>query len=446
MSTRWLLLIFLVQGTSAWAQNALNEVPPPATAPPPVPSPARMSSPVNPMLQKNPALASPSLRNRGSSNRRNIIPLQTSSTSGVKQNSIRTATVMDEILVDYGKATSFADFMRSMGPRVLPGDDVFLGKKIHDMPELLKVKKMPTLTYEVGNITIRSGKSETLIRALDLDNLDFEVNHQKLAMPSYASAGVRWNRLSEAMMQGQQQSWISLMPVVFAVENGNLPTISGLMAFSILSRISRAISKLDVQVLVDENSFPYSEIWEKSIELKSRCSSSYMMSLAQKLAEIGVSTLTCNDKVAAFELPISEDTSRLYKVNAKKYLVEVSGFGLENPITYSRDYSRDQYLDYINQKRPKIVDLKTNQQKREFAKKFKVARMKGLKLKPIGEVSDEDLDAGEHIRELTNTIISGNLCGRCGAFFKSAARVIRQETEPDPSGKPTPGEATAPRQ
>ncbi len=434
-STRILTAVLVSLSSVVWAQNAPVLPPTPPVAPvapyvPPVPS--TVSPPLvgsNPGPAPEPTTSVPVPMMKVPSDIPAVPALSTFEAIQAKilqqskpavqlpASPIRTATVIDEILVDYNKAKNFADFMRAMGSKVLPGDDVFLGQKIYLAPEILKVRKMPVLTYVGGNILIRSGKGESVIRPLDLDNLDFEVNHQKIPFAAYTNAGVRWARISEAITMGQQQAWISFLPVAYAVENGNLPTLSTLMAFSIISRISRSMARLTAHVLVDKTFYEFADIWKKSIEYRSVCSGSYMERLAQKVSEIGVATLTCNNNEPAFELPISEDARRVYKLKNKE--IEVSGFGLDKPLHLVRDYKMDQDLDYIS-----------SEQKGE-ARRNRSERMKGLKWKPVGSTNSDDLEAAEHIRELTATIINGDLCRRCGLFFKHAAHAIREETDPD---------------
>jgi hypothetical protein len=344
----------------------------------------------------------------------------------------RTATVIDEILLDYSKSVTFADFMRKMGPKVLPGDDIFLAKKIYMSPDLLKVKRMPALTLESGSFYIRAGKNETIVRAMDSETLDFDVNHQKISMPPFSNASFRWNKMIDAMTQ-VQTSWISFLPVAFAVENAGAPTLSSLMAFSIISRISRANSKLETQVLVDKTAFSFTDMWKKTQEFKSStCTDQLMLHLAQRMAEIQVSTLSCNkSKQAVFELPSpptgagNDDAKRSFVVDFKSMQVEESAPGLASPIRFRRDHSNEVNLDYGGTSSAgRSIDMK------QLARTLTM-RMKGTKWKPYKEDSPDAIETGEHIRELANVITTGDLCHRCGSFFEHAAKLIRLETDPE---------------
>ena len=215
------------------------------------------------------------------------------------------------------------------------------------VPELLKVKKMPLLSFESNVLVLRSGKLETSFRVLDIDKYEFDVNRNKLTFRPSDLAGQRWMKLKEAMNQTQAH-WLSFMPVAFAVENGSAPTLSSIIAFSLLSRVSRANSKIFTAVMSGKNSGPFSEVWKKAIEHKSTCSDDFLRELAQKLAAIQVSTLTCQGENPVFEIPFGDNNQRSYKVLRKSLQVEESGAGLKTPITFRRDYAEDPKLELYN--------------------------------------------------------------------------------------------------
>lgn len=347
-----------------------------------------------------------------------------------KPDPIRTASVMDELFLDYKKSKSFADFLKKMNSKVLPGDDILIAKKINLYPELLKVKKLPEITIEKEQrMVIRSGKGESIIRISDIDTFDFEINRVNVAFRPYINSGIRWSRVTDAMLQSSQnQSMISFMPVAFASENADVPTITEIVVYSMLSRIVRSLTKLDAQIVVDNTYFSYSDIWKKSIEFKSVCSNNYMYHLAQRMAEVGVTSIRCEGQTAVIEMPFSDTAKRIYEVNPVKREIVCKGAGLEKPLLFHRNFIKDPDLDFSIYE---YNDGTGSKIEKKHEKRSIAQRMKGLKWRPVGKSSEEDLDTGEHIRELANIVLSGKLCRRCNLFFKHAAKIIKQETDPE---------------
>jgi hypothetical protein len=453
MSTRALFLIGLASSSLALAQNSGLLPPPPLpnVDGPVINLPSTTTPDANrPIIESNnPTSATPTMAPMPSGpplqvpqnavfvpsgapmQFGNSLPMMNQGLS-VKKAAPRTATVVDEILLDYTKSITFADFMRKMGPKVLPGDDIFLAKKIYMAPELLKVKRMPSLTLENGSFYIRTGKIETIVRAADVDTLDFDVNHQKINMPPFANATYRWNKIIDAMSP-VQTSWISFLPVAYAAENSGTPTLSSLMAFSIISRITRANSRVETQVIVNKVAYAFDDIWKKAEEYKSSlCTDQLLLHLAQRMAEIQVSTLTCSkNNQAIFELPslTAEEGKRSFTVDFKKMRISETAANLTTPIEFRKDFSQDVNLDYGGS-RSRSED-KSSAEVRLMARRNLALRMKGTKWTPVKNKNLDAIETGEHIRELANAITSGDLCHRCGSFFEHSAKLIHLETDPE---------------
>lgn len=180
-------------------------------------------------------------------------------------------TVIDEILRDYKQAASFAHFLGRVQSKVLPGDDVFLFRKLKNSPDLLRAKKLPSLVYENGLFTLTHNKAEYTFRFSERERFEFEINGQKVVLHPSMIPSNRWTAINNMIAAGTSKSsfFISLMPVAFAQESGE-PTFSNVIMFSLISRLSHEATH-GLEIKTENPEITFLQLMKKIQEYRSHC-------------------------------------------------------------------------------------------------------------------------------------------------------------------------------
>jgi hypothetical protein len=350
---------------------------------------------------------------------------------------IAQTTVVDEIMRDYSKSATFAHFLGKTQGKVLPGDDVFLFRKLKSSPDLLRSKKFPYLVYESGMYTLRHAKTEINFRFSDREKYEFEINGQKIILHPSMFPSVRWLTINDVLSR-TKTSFISFMPVAFAQEHGE-PTFTNVILFSLTSRLAMdATQGLDIKV--DRPDITYLQMMKKAKELQSSCNINFLTEMMRRMASIQAQFIKCEEEPKKgrkdpvingnvfFEIPFGEGAVRNLKMNYKKQMVEEKSPELQGKIlTYKKAFTETN------------IDFTPGSDREK--QKLKSLREKGLEWIPVDGASEEIRERAEQFRELANFAYSADFCTRCGLTIRRAIAELLIDLEMNPKldqyGNPT---------
>lgn len=339
-------------------------------------------------------------------------------------------TIVDEIMRDYKQSETFAHFLRFQQPKMVPGDDVFLYKKLKNSPDMLKTKKFPALTYLNGAFNLKYLKSSIQFRFSDRNKFEFEINNQKVVLHPSMVPSLRWARINE-LLAPKSSSIISFMPVAFAQQNGEA-TFSNVITFSVISRLAlEAASGLEIK---SENpSISFLLVMKKMRTLKTPCDYAFLTEMLKKMSAIQATSIRCESSQKSkkgdpilngnirFELPFGDNAFRNITLNRTKQIIEEESPDFPGKkLIYKKIYS-DLNVDFL----PISSDRK----------KVQTIRQKGLVWTPVGSLgtnSTEIQERAEQLRELINFTLSSDFCARCGLTMQRVLKELAKELEMNP--------------
>jgi len=355
------------------------------------------------------------------------------------------STVVDEILKDYKSSTSFTHYLNLVQSKMLPGDDVFLYKKIKASPDLLQVKRLPPLTFDAGFFLLRMNKSEISFRLYEREKFEFEINGAKVIFHPAMVPSLRWAKLNEAIKPKSAFFSISFMPTAFAQQVGEA-TLSNVLLFSIISRLAQEATH-GLFIKTENSEITFVQLMKKLKEYNSTCNTGYLTEFMKRMASLHVTSVKCEavaKKIKAepqisgdvqFEIPFGDNVFRkLYLNHAKQIVEEESPDFPGKRLVYKKRYV-DSKADFDLMRVP-------------GKNKVRALRQKGMEWLPVGEKSDEILERAEQMRELVNYTFSTDFCTRCGRNIQRAIKEIMIELEINPNvdqyGNPLPKDKVSP--
>ena len=343
----------------------------------------------------------------------------TSQTSG-RQNGVRSLTVEEGILASYNKAQSLPGLVDWISPLMLPGDDRFVFAKFSEVPELLKMKKIPVLTWDQAYFKVSIGKIEVTLRMSEQSNFEFELNHQKFNFFPGSLPQDRWDRIADFLGR------------TVPLENDTGTLMRGIV-FLLSSAISHGhANSLALKIGVGDILFPFTDLWKATTENadeKSECSSNFLLEISKAVSDIQALVVRCDKNeevrknyglspmVTQFQIPIWDGGTRyLYIDSMKSKAIESASVAGGKDIIYNRSHEFD-VLPWENL----VPKKETGRVRRKLGFNWVASPADKSQSNSMGTENTLNLRA-QQLREIFETAYVINFCHRCASMINVASQ------------------------
>jgi hypothetical protein len=329
---------------------------------------------------------------------------------------ITTFTTFDKITELLRTSNNLGEYLSEMYPYLIPGDDFFINDLIKKNPKILKFSQLPILRLNKGLYTFSFESGEISLSRKDEEKYEFEINGKLFLFDPGFTSYTRWKSLMEVpdinMIRHQLEN--KQNP---SAEKNTHASVSSIIVFTALSRLLRSTTPLETKIKVNEYLLPLSSFWEKAQDLKYKtkilkCSSDMIFQMAQKLAEVRATGLSCSKAVTGFDVPYDATSLKKYKIYTRSKRMEIISEDGKEILSLFRSNRPESKEKFISQERTRVT------------------RMKGFDWNYRGKQDEEKESMVEHVRELVNTSVSTDFCKICIPFINSVSKqIIIDETE-----------------